>query len=79
MRLDYTGYMLSWLQRMPMWFRLAFFLGAIWLVVITLRLSGIENAAPFRWADARYFAAMWAVFAIAYYLGLIVTNTMKKK
>jgi len=62
-----------------MWFRLAFFLGAIWLVIIALRVIGIDDAEPFRWADARYFAAMWGIFVVAYYVGFIIWNAMKKK
>ena len=61
-----------------MWFRLAFFFAAIWLMVIAFRVFGLNDGPLFSWADARYFAVMWAIFVVAYYVGLMIWNAMKK-
>jgi hypothetical protein len=77
-KLDYTQLMRSWLWRFPMWFRLAFFFGAIWLLVVVFRAIGLNDGPLFSWADVRYFIVMWGIFVVAYYVGLMVWNAMKK-
>jgi hypothetical protein len=75
----YNGRMRSWLQHTPMWFRLAFFFGVIWALVIAFRLFGFNDGPLLSWADARYFTAMWVIFVVAYYVGFIILRAMKKK
>ncbi len=79
MKRRYNRRMRSWLQHTPMWFRLAFFFGAIWALVIAFRLLGLNDGLAFSWSNARYFATMWAISVVAYYLGLIAWSAMKKK
>jgi hypothetical protein len=73
--------MQHWLRTSPVWFRIAFFLGALWLLVVVFRLLGLttnDETPLFQWADARYFLAMWGIFVVVYYVGLIIWNAMKK-
>ncbi|MGH6950501.1 MAG: hypothetical protein ACREH4_06495 [Vitreimonas sp.] len=74
----------DWLRRSPVAIKLLYFFGAIALLTIGLRLFGafLRNSPTlpmlFSWADARYFVAMWALFAGAYYLGWLLWVVIKR-
>ena len=73
----------DWLRKSPVAIKLLFFLGAIAALTIALRLFGafLRNSPTlptlFSWADARYFAALWAISVLTYYLGWAVWTATK--
>ena len=65
------------IYKWPAFGKSAFFLGCMALLTVVQRffeyLSRGQPIGPlFTWADARYYAAMWAIFTAVYYVGWAV-------